>query len=59
MEIIKHGEKPEDREIEWTCKNCNSVLLAKQGESRVIHDRDGMMVEFTCPVCETKGWGYP
>lgn len=38
----------------WMAFNKEKSWLAT-----LAHDRDGMMVEFTCPVCETKGWGYP
>jgi RNase P subunit RPR2 len=59
MKIIKRGTPPEDKKIRWTCKHCGSILEAKQSEGRTVHDRDGTMIEFTCPVCERKGWGYP
>lgn len=59
MEIIKRGTPPGDRQIQWDCKNCDSMMLAKQSEGRTVHDRDGIMIEFTCPICKMKGWGYP
>lgn len=58
MQIIKRGQPPEDREIEWTCKNCHSVMKANVREGQLVHDRDGTMVKYTCPVCKKIGWGY-
>jgi hypothetical protein len=59
MEIIKRGTPPADKQVEWTCCCCDSILKAKQSEGRTVYDRNEIMIEFTCPVCGQKGWGYP
>lgn len=59
MKILKQGVDPGDREIEWTCKGCSSIMLAKVSEGVLIYDRDGTMVKFKCPVCNKEGFRYP
>lgn len=52
MEILKEGEKPEDRVAEFTCQNCKAELRAKRSEGEIIsHTRNDDYVMFSCPCC--------
>ena len=57
MEVIKPGRKPENKQHEWTCKNCKAVVRAKMGEGRYQSDqRDGDAIVYKCPECKTENW---
>jgi hypothetical protein len=59
MEIIKRGTLPADKKLEWTCKYCDSVMLARISEGEARYSRNETLVRFICPVCQKEGWGYP
>ena len=53
MEIIKPGRLPEDKEAEWACSRCETVIRSKVSEGKVCRDqRDGDYVTTVCPVCK-------
>lgn len=54
MKIIKVGKKPEDKEYEFTCPKCKSILSAKLSEGKITYDqRDGNFVTFICIICNS------
>lgn len=57
MEVIKPGKKPEDRQCEWSCSNCNAVIRSRQGEGEYKSDqREGDAIVYKCPECQVKNW---
>jgi predicted RNA-binding Zn-ribbon protein involved in translation (DUF1610 family) len=57
MEIVKRGKIPEEKEAEWTCKKCSSVIRAKRSEGRFHDDcRNESAIIFACPVCGEENW---
>lgn len=52
MRIIKQGVPPETKEIEATCRNCDTVFAFLQIEAKRVNDqRDGDFWSIACPVC--------
>jgi len=53
MEILKRGIPPKEKEHYFTCKNCTSEIMAKQGEVSWNSDyRNGGFYSIKCPVCK-------
>lgn len=60
VEIVKRGERPEDRKWKATCSNCGTVMHYKEEDVWVeppvpLDDSSGMLwgggERVTCPVC--------
>lgn len=52
MEILKRGTPPDDREYKGTCHTCDTVVLFKRSEARLVDDqRDGSFLVVKCPIC--------
>lgn len=57
MEIIKRGQLPGDKEVEWHCKKCDSTIKAKRSEGKFQGDqREGDCIIFLCPYCGETNW---
>jgi RNase P subunit RPR2 len=55
IEVLRKGEKPEDRTYSAACGNCKSLLRFKRSEAEYVSDqRDGDAVTIECPVCKSK-----
>lgn len=53
MEIIKRGERPEDKVYDGKCTHCKTEVRFKASEARSSHyPRDGALLVVTCPVCD-------
>lgn len=53
MKVIEQGKIPEDKTIQRTCGNCQSVLEWQQSEACPSPDpRDRGVYQVVCPVCE-------
>jgi hypothetical protein len=60
MRIISPGQLPEEKLFKGTCSNCKTVFECKRSEGKFSSDqRDGSMLEVTCPFCNKKAWAYP
>jgi len=57
MEIIKAGEKPEDKTATVRCKKCNCVFKFAAKEAEFVSDwRDGNSYKIKCPECTFYAW---
>ncbi len=54
MEIVHRGEPEGDKEHDWTCKRCKSVIRARKREGRAVFERNESSISFSCPVCEAE-----
>lgn len=60
MRIISPGQLPEEQLFKGTCSNCKTVFECKRSEGKFSSaQRDGIMLEVTCPFCNKKAWAYP
>jgi len=54
VEIIRQGQRPEDRRIETTCTRCKTVFAFQAHEARLVPDqRDGDFYQLPCPICSS------
>lgn len=52
IEVLKKGKGKENRECEFPCRECDSLLRARICDGETFHNqRDGSYVSFLCPVC--------
>ncbi len=57
VEVLRKGDRPEDRVYTGTCIQCRSLLRFKRSEARFVSDqRDGDAVVVECPVCKKDLW---
>lgn len=58
--IIRHGELPEEKSYETTCRHCNTIFVFERHEARLVRDqRDGDFLKIACPLCKTKCTAMP
>lgn len=57
VDIIKRGDRMQDRSIQIECNACDSVLRYRLIEGSIKADaRDGTAIVFKCPVCFNEIW---
>lgn len=59
MKVIKHGQKPEDKELFFICYHCKCEYVAKQNECEYEDEGYGCNSGYVlkCPDCECSNFG--